>query len=86
MFIRLTKSNNQHAYGPTKHTGMMTGQILGGSPVVEAARYQMLIMYLMATCTFGSILMELRIVLIVAFDSKNQMLFKESNVASRSFY
>eukprot|EP00592_Proboscia_alata_P028181 CAMPEP_0194442148 /NCGR_PEP_ID=MMETSP0176-20130528/125282_1 /TAXON_ID=216777 /ORGANISM="Proboscia alata, Strain PI-D3" /LENGTH=543 /DNA_ID=CAMNT_0039268081 /DNA_START=387 /DNA_END=2015 /DNA_ORIENTATION=+ len=66
--------NNMTVIGLVSIPGMMTGQILGGSPVVEAARYQMLIMYLMATCTFGSILMELRIVLIVAFDSKNQML------------
>eukprot|EP00994_Dinema_validum_P005211 NODE_332_length_1879_cov_80.527869_g239_i0.p1 GENE.NODE_332_length_1879_cov_80.527869_g239_i0~~NODE_332_length_1879_cov_80.527869_g239_i0.p1 ORF type:complete len:574 (+),score=116.57 NODE_332_length_1879_cov_80.527869_g239_i0:60-1781(+) len=28
--------------------GMMTGQILGGSPPIEAARYQMLIMFLIA--------------------------------------
>lgn len=33
-------------------TGIMMGQILGGSPVTEAAHYQILIMYLIATCTF----------------------------------
>eukprot|EP00934_Nitzschia_sp_Nitz4_P005244 Nitzschia sp. Nitz4//scaffold63_size106090//99706//101733//NITZ4_004417-RA/size106090-augustus-gene-0.164-mRNA-1//1//CDS//3329556056//5234//frame0 len=49
--------------------GMMTGQILGGSPVMEAARYQILIMYLIAMCTFGTILCLLHLVLGVCFDA-----------------
>ena len=47
---------------------MMTGQILGGSPVLEAARYQMLIIYLIASACFGSTVMILRSVMKVAFD------------------
>lgn len=46
----------------------MTGQILGGSPVTEAARYQILIMYLISTCSFSTILMNIYIVYRVAFD------------------
>ena len=52
---------------------MMTGQILGGSPVMEAARYQMLIMYLIASTSFGSTVMILSSVMKVAFDSDHMM-------------
>ncbi|KAL7560669.1 hypothetical protein ACA910_001351 [Epithemia clementina (nom. ined.)] len=54
--------------------GMMTGQILGGSEVMEAARYQMIIMYLIAFCTFGVIVMEVFVVLRVGFDFEKDML------------
>ena len=50
--------------------GMMTGQILGGSDVMEAARYQMIILYLVALCTFGVILTEVYVVVRVGFDSE----------------
>ena len=49
--------------------GMMTGQILGGSPVTEAAHYQILIMYLIATICFLAIFLNLFIVYRVAFDA-----------------
>lgn len=52
----------------------MTGQILGGSPVTEAAHYQILIMYLIATCTFCPIFLNLFIVYRVAFDAKTHAL------------
>ena len=46
----LTPVLNQMAIiGKVSIPGMMTGQILGGSPVMEAARYQMLVMYLIAS-------------------------------------
>ena len=54
--------------------GMMTGQILGGSPVTEAAHYQILIMYLIATCTFIPIFLNLFIVYRVAFDAQTHAL------------
>ena len=54
--------------------GMMTGQILGGSPVTEAAHYQILIMYLIATITFFAILLNLFIVYRVAFDAGTHVL------------
>lgn len=53
--------------------GMMTGQILGGAPVVDAARYQMLIMYLIATCVFGSTLMLLFVAVRVGFDKTHML-------------
>lgn len=51
--------NGMSVIGVVSLPGMMTGQILGGSPVVEAARYQILITYLIAACAFGTILSEL---------------------------
>lgn len=48
----------------------MTGQILGGTPVMQAARYQILIVYFIAMCSFGTIIMELQLALGVCFDSK----------------
>lgn len=50
--------------------GMMPGQILGGSSAMVAARYQMLIIYLIATCTLGVLLMNSWIALQVAFDGQ----------------
>jgi ABC-type iron transport system FetAB ATPase subunit len=47
---------------------MMTGQILGGSPVTEAAHYQILIMYLIATCLFCALFTNVFILYWVAFD------------------
>jgi ABC-type multidrug transport system ATPase subunit len=47
---------------------MMTGQILGGSPVTEAAHYQILIMYLIATCLFCALFTNVFILHRVAFD------------------
>jgi len=52
----------------------MTGQILGGSPVADAARYQILIMYLIAVTTFGVILMEVWCILSVGFDASHMLL------------
>ena len=59
--------NSMSVIGLISIPGMMTGQILGGSPVQEAARYQMLIMYLIATVTFGTILVQSWMVRHVAF-------------------
>ena len=51
--------------------GMMTGQILGGSAVLQAARYQILITYFIALCSFGTTLMMMYLTLQVCFDSKS---------------
>jgi ABC-type iron transport system FetAB ATPase subunit len=48
--------------------GMMTGQILGGSTVLDAARYQILIIYWIAACSFGTIFSQLFFVLRICFD------------------
>jgi ABC-type multidrug transport system fused ATPase/permease subunit len=58
-------------------TGMMTGQILGGSPVTEAARYQVLIIWLIGTINFSSVFMNTYMVYKVAFDTSKHMLRTE---------
>jgi hypothetical protein len=52
---------------------MMTGQILGGTTVTQAARYQILITYLIATCIFGTILSQAWFTVRVCFDSKKML-------------
>jgi UDP-glucose/iron transport system permease protein len=48
--------NSMAAAGVVSLPGMMTGQILGGTPPVEAVKYQILIMFLIASGTgFGVI-------------------------------
>jgi putative ABC transport system permease protein len=48
--------NSMAAAGLVSLPGMMTGQILGGTPPLEAVRYQILIMFLIAAGTgFGVI-------------------------------
>ena len=59
--------NSMMVIGLISIPGMMTGQILGGSNVQQAARYQMLIMYLIATITFGTILVAAWMARRVAF-------------------
>lgn len=51
----------------------MTGQILGGNSVTQAARYQILITYFIACCSLGSILMEVLFIVRVCFDSKTML-------------
>ena len=53
---------------------MMTGQILGGSPVTEAVHYQILIMYLIATCLFCALFTNVFILHRVAFDEGTHVL------------
>jgi putative ABC transport system permease protein len=65
--------NSMAIIGIISIPGMMTGQILGGSPVGEAARYQMLIMYLIAMCTFGTILAEVAMALRAGFDDAHRL-------------
>ena len=69
--------NNMSVIGIVALPGMMTGQILGGSSVIEAARYQILITYLIATCALGTILIELWIVRSVCCDLARQRLCTE---------
>lgn len=57
--------------------GMMTGQILGGSPVIEAARYQILIIWLIATVSFSTVLMNAFVVYNVSFETGKHMLRTE---------
>ena len=53
--------------------GMMTGQILGGSPPLEAVKYQILVMLLIsASCGFGVIL-ALRLGTARLFDARHRL-------------
>ena len=50
--------NNMSVMGLITIPGMMTGQMLGGASATDAARWQMVIMYLIGSCIFGTVLME----------------------------
>ena len=65
----LPQLNSMAIIGIINIPGMMTGQILGGTSVIQAARYQMLIMYLIAMCAFGTILTEVTMAKRAAFDA-----------------
>jgi len=65
--------NSMTVIGIVAIPGMMTGQILGGSPIMEAAHYQALIMYLIAMATFGVILMEVVLILHIGFDPSHML-------------
>jgi putative ABC transport system permease protein len=66
--------NGMMVIGLISIPGMMTGQMLGGSPVMEAARYQILITYLIAVCAFGTILTVVSIAQHVGCDAQYQCL------------
>lgn len=66
--------NNMAVIGLVSIPGMMTGQILGGSPVGQAARYQAMIMYFIALATFGAILLQVRAISNVGVDPHTQLL------------
>lgn len=65
--------NSMTVIGIVAIPGMMTGQILGGSPVIEAAHYQALIMYLIALATFGVVFMEVVLILHIGFDETHML-------------
>lgn len=66
--------NSMAVIGLISIPGMMTGQVLGGSPPEVAARYQILIMYLIAVCSFGTIISVLVVALSAAFDADHRLL------------
>jgi len=65
--------NSMAIIGLISIPGMMTGQILGGTSVMQAARYQILIMYFIAMCSFGVVLMEMYLGLYMCFDSRSML-------------
>lgn len=64
--------------------GMMTGQILGGSKVVDASRYQILIMYLISATVLISIFVILTITLKLGFTSDSSHMLQSSNFVKAS--
>lgn len=73
--------NSMAVIGLVSIPGMMTGQILGGSSVIDAAHYQVLIMYLIVFASFGTILSIVSIILRFAFDQKTGMLLENFFIA-----
>jgi UDP-glucose/iron transport system permease protein len=65
--------NSMAAAGLVSLPGMMTGQILGGSPVLEAVKYQILIMFLIAGGTGFGILAALGIASRRLFDERHRL-------------
>ncbi|KNC78258.1 hypothetical protein SARC_09305 [Sphaeroforma arctica JP610] len=65
--------NSMAVIGLISIPGMMTGQVLGGTPPEEAAKYQILIMYLIAACCFGTVLTVLYVCLRVGFDANHAL-------------
>ncbi|CAJ1377995.1 unnamed protein product [Effrenium voratum] len=49
--------NGMNVVGLVSIPGMMTGQILGGAPPMKAARYQIVITFLIAGCTFAAVVL-----------------------------
>jgi putative ABC transport system permease protein len=66
--------NGMAVIGIISIPGMMTGQILGGTPPAEAAAYQMFICYLIAMSSFATILLQVWLVQRVGFHRETHML------------
>ncbi len=65
--------NAMAAAGLVSLPGMMTGQILGGSPPVEAVKYQILIMFLIAAGSGFGIISAIRLIERHLFDDRHRL-------------
>jgi putative ABC transport system permease protein len=65
--------NAMAAAGVVSLPGMMTGQILAGSPPIEAVKYQILIMFLIAAGTGFGTIVALRITAQRLFDERHRL-------------
>ncbi len=65
--------NAMAAAGLVSLPGMMTGQILGGSPPVEAVKYQILIMFLIAAGSGFGIICAIRLIERHLFDDRHRL-------------
>ena len=65
--------NAMAAAGLISLPGMMTGQILGGSPPVEAVKYQILIMFLIAAGSGFGIICAIRLIERHLFDDRHRL-------------
>lgn len=65
--------NAMAAAGVVSLPGMMTGQILGGSPPVEAVKYQILIMFLIAAGTGFGVICAIWLTSHHIFDSRHRL-------------
>jgi putative ABC transport system permease protein len=67
--------NAMAAAGVVSLPGMMTGQILAGSPPVEAVKYQILIMFLVTSGTGFAVITVLQLITRRMFDSRERLRF-----------
>lgn len=65
--------NTMSAVGIVSIPGMMTGQILGGTPPMQAARYQLLILFLIAGAVAVSTTMAVMVALRVVVDDAHRL-------------
>lgn len=65
--------NAMAAAGIVSLPGMMTGQILGGSPPMEAVKYQILIMFLIAAGTGFGVISAIWLISHQLFDSRHRL-------------
>ncbi|AKJ65276.1 ABC transporter permease [Kiritimatiella glycovorans] len=70
--------NSMAAAGLVSLPGMMTGQILGGTPPVEAVKYQILIMFLIASGTGFGALAAVHLTARRLFDDRHRLRLEES--------
>ena len=65
--------NAMAAAGLVSLPGMMTGQILGGSPPIEAVKYQLLIMFLITAGSGFGILCSIKLIERHLFDKRHRL-------------
>jgi len=65
--------NSMAAAGLISLPGMMTGQILGGTPPVEAVKYQILIMFLIASGTGFGVVSAIWMSGLLLFDDRHRL-------------
>lgn len=65
--------NSMAAAGLVSLPGMMTGQILGGTPPVEAVKYQILIMFLIAAGTGFGVISAIWMSGMLLFDKRHRL-------------
>lgn len=65
--------NSMAAAGIVSLPGMMTGQILAGSPPVEAVKYQILIMFLIAGGTGFGVMAAIGVTARRLFDDRHRL-------------
>jgi putative ABC transport system permease protein len=65
--------NSMAAAGLVSLPGMMTGQILGGTPPIEAVKYQILIMFLIAAGTGFGVISAIHMMARRLFDKRHRL-------------
>lgn len=65
--------NSMAAAGLVSLPGMMTGQILGGTPPIEAVKYQLLIMFLIAAGTGFGVVSAIWLSRLLLFDKRHRL-------------